>query len=53
MRLRIQITRPEPKGSEFENFDRLMGILVQTKTPKKKVVAKRKRLARNKAKAKS
>ena len=46
MRPRIQITRPEPKGSEFENFDRLMGILVHAKPPKKKVAAKRKRLAR-------
>jgi hypothetical protein len=52
MRPRILIAKPEPKGSEFENFDRLMGILVKAKPPKAKIAAKRKRLARNKAKAK-
>jgi hypothetical protein len=41
MRPRTQITIPEPKGSEFENFDRLAGILMSIK-PKKKAAAKRK-----------
>lgn len=47
MRPRTQIAIPEPKGSEFENFDRLAGILMQVK-PKKKTAAKRKKLAKKK-----
>lgn len=42
MRPRTKINAPEPKGSEFENFDRLAGILMRVK-PKKKVTAKRKK----------
>ncbi len=42
MRPRTQIAIPEPKGSEFENFDRLAGILMQVKSKKKKLKAKRK-----------
>jgi hypothetical protein len=34
MRPRTKITIPEPKGTEFENFDRLAGILMRA-TPKK------------------
>ena len=45
MRPRTQIAIPEPKGSEFENFDRLAGILMSVK-PKKKAAAKRKKLAK-------
>ena len=45
MRPRTRIAVPEPKGSEFENFDRLAGILMQVK-PKKKAAAKRKKLAK-------
>jgi hypothetical protein len=52
MRPRTKLA-PGPTGSEFENFDRMMSALVRAKPPKKKVVAKRKRLARNKAKAKA
>ena len=47
MRPRTQIAIPEPKGSEFENFDRLAGILMQVK-PKKKAAAKREKLAKKK-----
>jgi len=42
MRPRTQIAIPEPKGSEFENFDRLAGILMRVK-PKKKPVTKRRK----------
>jgi hypothetical protein len=43
MRPRIKVPIPEPKGSEFENFDRLAGILMRVKPKKqKKVQAKRK-----------
>src|SRR5258708_3794205 len=48
MRARTQIAIPEPKGSEFENFDRLTGILMRVK-PKKKALAKRKKRAKVKA----
>ena len=41
MRPRTQIAIPEPKGTEFENFDQLTGILMRVK-PKKKAAAKRK-----------
>lgn len=47
MRARTQIAIPEPKGSEFENFDRLAGILMRVK-PKKKTAVK----AKQKPKAK-
>jgi hypothetical protein len=43
MRPRTQIAIPEPKGSEFENFDRLAGILMRVKPKKKKIQAKRKK----------
>jgi hypothetical protein len=42
MRPRTKITIPEPKGSEFENFDRFAGILMRVKPKKKKSQAKRK-----------
>lgn len=42
MRPRIQIAIPEPKGSEFENFDRLAGILMRVNPKKKKPQVKRK-----------
>lgn len=48
MRPRTQIPVPEPKGSEFENFDRLTGILMRVKPKKKAVAAKRKKLAKKK-----
>jgi hypothetical protein len=35
MRPRTQIAIPNPEGSEFENFDRLAGILMRAKTQKK------------------
>jgi len=35
MRPRTKLPIPEPSGSEFENFDRLAGILL-SKHPKKK-----------------
>jgi len=47
MRPRTQIAVPNPKGTEFENFDRLAGILMRVK-PKKKATLK----ARKKSKAK-
>jgi hypothetical protein len=40
MRPRTQIAIPEPKDSEFENFDRLTGILMQVKRPLKGAVKK-------------
>jgi hypothetical protein len=36
MRPRIKVPIPEPKGSEFENFDRLAGIIMMRAKPKKK-----------------
>lgn len=48
MQPRIQIAIPEPKGSEFENFDRLAGILMAAK-PKKKPEAKPKKTGKAKA----
>jgi len=42
MRPRTQIAIPEPKGSEFENFDRLASILMRVPSKKKKPQAKRK-----------
>ena len=36
MRPRLHVPIPEPKGSEFENFDRLAGILMRVKPKKKK-----------------
>lgn len=48
MRPRTRIAVPEHKGSEFENFDRLAGILMRVK-PKKKAVATRKKPAKAKA----
>ncbi len=39
MRPRTQIAIPEPKGTEFENFDRLAGMLMRVK-PKKKATPK-------------
>ena len=41
-RPRTQIAIPEPKGSEFENFDRLAGILMRVVPKKKTPQAKRK-----------
>jgi hypothetical protein len=42
MRPRTKIAIPEPKGSEYENFDRLVGILMRDKPKKKKPQIKRK-----------
>jgi hypothetical protein len=42
MRPRTQIAIPEPKGSEFENFDRFAGILMRVK-PKRRKLAKKQR----------
>ena len=42
MRPRTKVAIPEPRGSEFENFDRLAGILMRVKPKKKKTIAKRK-----------
>jgi hypothetical protein len=43
MRPRTKINVPEPSGTEFENFDRLAGILMRVKPKKKKLQAKRKK----------
>jgi hypothetical protein len=48
MRPRTQIAIPEPRGSEFENFDRLAGILMRVK-PKKKTMVKRRKKSKTKA----
>ena len=48
MRPRTQIAIPEPKGSEFENFDRLAGILMRVK-PKKKAAQSARKRAKSKA----
>ncbi len=48
MRPRTQIAIPEPKGSEFENFDRLASILMSVKPKKKTAAAKRKKIAKKK-----
>lgn len=47
-RPRTEIRVPNPTGTEFENFDRLAGILMAVK-PKKKAVVKRKKRAKAKA----
>lgn len=47
MRPKMKIPLPERSGSEFENFDRLAGILMRVK-PKKKGTAKRKKQHRSK-----
>ncbi len=49
MRARTQIAIPEPKGSEFENFDRLVGILMRAKPVKKKAVVKKRKPSKTKA----
>jgi len=41
-RPRTEIAIPEQKGTEFENFDRLAGILMRAKPKKKKLQAKQK-----------
>ena len=45
MRARTQIPIPEPKGTEFENFDRLVRMLVKAKPmrPKKSVMKRKKK----------
>lgn len=43
MRPRLHVPIPEPKGSEFENFDRLAEILMRVNPKKRKLVAKRKK----------
>ena len=41
-RPRTEIKVPNPSGTEFENFDRLTGILMRVKPKKKKPQVKRK-----------
>ena len=49
MRPRTKINVPEPKGTEFENFDRLVGLLAKAKPMKpKKSAAMRKKRAMSK-----
>ncbi len=49
-RPRTEINVPNPTGTEFENFDRLVGVLVKAKPLKpKKSVMKRKKRAKSKA----
>ena len=48
MRPRTQIAIPQPKGSEFENFDRLASILMRVK-PKKKGAPKLQKKSKPKA----
>ena len=43
MRQRTKINVPEPKGTEFENFDRLAGILMRVPAKKKKPAAEKKK----------
>jgi len=38
----LHVPIPEPKGSEFENFDRLAGMLMRA-TPKKRKPVKKQR----------
>ena len=53
MRPKTQIPIPEPSGSEFQNFDRLTGIIVKVKPKAKaKEKAKRSRLRKAREKAK-
>jgi hypothetical protein len=47
MRPRTQIAIPDPKGTEFENFDRLASILMRAR-PKKRTAAKRKKSVKKK-----
>jgi len=49
MRPRTQIAIPNPKGSEFENFDRLAGILMRIKPKKKNAIVKRRKKSKSKA----
>ncbi len=49
-RPRTEIKVPNPTGTEFENFDRLVGILAKAKPIKQnKSVMKRKKRAKAKA----
>jgi hypothetical protein len=48
MRPRTQIAIPNPKGTEFENFDRLAGMLMRVK-PKKKAEPKLRKKSKSKA----
>jgi hypothetical protein len=48
MRPRTQIPIPNPTGTEFENFDRLVGILMRAKPIKKKAVAKKRKKSKPK-----
>lgn len=41
MQPKTKIPIPEPKGTEFENFDRLAGILMQVPVKKRKPASKR------------
>jgi hypothetical protein len=43
VRPRLRVPIPEPKGSEFENFDRLAGILMRAKPRKKAAQIKKQR----------
>ena len=49
-RQRTHIEIPDPKGSEFENFDRLAGILMRAKpvVKKKAAITKRKKAVKPK-----
>jgi hypothetical protein len=52
MRPRTKIEIPEPSGSEFENFDRMVGIIAKVKAaPKKKKAALKKKRNPDKPKA--
>lgn len=47
-RPRTEIKVPNPSGTEFENFDRLAGILMRVK-PKKKAASKLRKKSKTKA----
>jgi hypothetical protein len=51
MRPRTQIAIPEPSGSEFENFDRLVGIIAKVKVAPKRKKGALKKQKKDKPKA--
>ena len=49
MRPRLQVPIPEPKGSEFDNFDRLAGLIMQAKPVKKENPKPKRKVSKSKA----
>ena len=48
MRPRLQVPIPEPKGTEYENFDRLTGLIMQAKPAKKEAPKPKRKVSKPK-----